>query len=196
MKKHIFIGVIGLFLLNLNHDLFAQKEILASLLDKTITLSESGKVVELTETLKSATFALESEAYTRGFDMKDKLLRKVKILKKLIPLSSEGNLKPDILRKEVNTIRLLVGANHINNLLSEGKEGLIGNGDCLKSSVNLLQLGKEVLDDKKKEKLGSLLKVVSETVTKLDENDTSTKVVASSARKTLEKIVDLVKEAV
>lgn len=196
MKKHIFIGFIALFMLGLKHDLFAQKEILASLLDKTITLSESGKVVELTETLKSATFALESEAYTRGFEMKDKLLGKVRILEKLIPLSSEGGLNPDILRKEVNTIRLLVGANHINNLLSEGKDGLIGNEDCLRSSVNLLQLGKEVLDNKKKEKLGSLLKIVSETVTKLDENDTNTRVAASSTIKTLEKIVDLVKDGV
>ena len=150
----------------------------------------------MTETLKSATFALESEAYTRGFEMKDKLLRKVKVLKNFIQLSAEGTLEPDILSKEINIIRLIIGSNHINNLLSEGEEGLLVNADCLKNSVNLLHLGKEVLDNKKQEKLSNLLKVVSEIVPKLDENDTSARVAASSARKALEKIVDLVKEAV
>lgn len=196
MKKHIFMGFIALFLLNLNHDLFAQKEILASLLDKTIELSESRKVAELTETLTSTTYLLESEAYTRGFDMKDKLLGKVKVLKSFIPLSSAGTLKPDILSKEINTIRLLIGANHINNLLSEGKEGLLGNGVYLRNSVDLLQLGKEILDDKKKKKLTNLLKIVSETVSKLDKKGEGSRAAASSVRKTLEEIIGLVKEAV
>lgn len=196
MKKHIFIGFLALFLLDLTHNLFAQKETLAGLLDKTVMLSESGKSVELTATLKSATFALESEAYTRGFDMKDKLLKKVKVLENLTTLSSAGTLKPDILSKEINIIRLLIGANRINNLLSEGQEGLLGNGDSLKNSINLLQLGKEILDNKKQEKLENLLKVASETVSKLDEKDASAKVAASSVKKTLEKIVGLVKELV
>lgn len=196
MRKHIFIGFLALFLLGLNHNLFAQKEILANLLDKTTALSDSGKVKELTETLKSATFALESEAYTRGYDMKDKLLDKAKILRSFIPLSSAGTLKPEILSKEVNIIRLLVGANHINNLLSEGQEGLLGNADCLRNSVNLLQRGKEILDNKKQEKLDSLLKVVSEKVSKLDQKNTKARVAASSAEKPLKKIVGLVKDAV
>lgn len=196
MKKHIFMAFIALLLLALNHNLFAQKEILADLLDKTIELSESKKIAELTETLTSTTYVLESEAYTRGFDMKDKLLGKVKVLKSFIPLSSDGTLKPDILSKEINTIRLLIGANHINNLLNEGKEGLLGNGDYLRNSVDLLQLGKGVLDNKKQKQLDNLLKIVSETVSKLDEKGSGSRAAASSVRKTLVKIIDLVKEAV
>lgn len=187
---------IALLLLALNHNLFAQKEILADLLDKTIELSESKKIAELTETLTSTTYVLESEAYTRGFDMKDKLLGKVKVLRSFIPLSSDGTLKPDILSKEINTIRLLIGANHINNLLNEGKEGLLGNGDYLRNSVDLLQLGKGVLDNKKQKQLDNLLKIVSETVSKLDEKGSGSRAAASSVRKTLVKIIDLVKEAV
>lgn len=196
MKKHIFMAFIALLLLALNHNLFAQKEILADLLDKTIELSESKKIAELTETLTSTTYVLESEAYTRGFDMKDKLLGKVKVLRSFIPLSSDGTLKPDILSKEINTIRLLIGANHINNLLNEGKEGLLGNGDYLRNSVDLLQLGKGVLDNKKQKQLDNLLKIVSETVSKLDEKGSGSRAAASSVRKTLVKIIDLVKEAV
>lgn len=196
MKKHVFNNSFILVLLVLTHDLFAQKLSLESLLEKTITLSKSDKNSALPEALKSASFALEGEANTRGNEMKDKLLGQVGVLKGLIPLAQAGTLKTDVLSKVVNTIRLLVGANQINNILTEGKDALLGNGESLASSINLLQSGKAVLDSKQQDKLGSLLDVASETVKKLDGKDASAKVAASSAKKTLGKIVDFVKEAV
>ncbi len=196
MKRNVFFSFVTLFLLVLTHDSFAQKVTLESLLEKAVSLSESGKNTELAEVLKSGSFALESEANTRGNDFKDKLLGQAGALKNLIPLATEGTLKTDVLSKVVNTIRLLVGANQINNLLSEGKEGLLGNAESLTGSINLLQLGKAVLENKQQDKLGNLLDAVSGTVKKLDDEDTGAKIAASSAKKSLGKIVDLVKEAV
>ena len=196
MKKHVFIGFVALFLLVVLHDTFAQKITLESLLAEAVSLSESGKTAELAESIKSGSAALESEANTRGNEMKDKLMAQAGILKGLIPAATEGTLKTDVLSKVVNTIRLLVGANQINNLLSEGKEGLLGNAETLTGSINLLQSGKTVLDVKQQDKLGSLLETASETVKKLDGKDSGAKVAASSVKRTLAKIVDLVKEAV
>ena len=196
MKKRIFVGFIATFLLLTTLDSFAQRVKLEGLLDEAVTLSQKEGKEELVEALKSGSFALESEANTRGNEMKEKLLGQVGALKSLIPLAKDGTLKTDVLSKVVNTIKLLVGANQINNLLSEGKEGLLGNAETLTGSLNLLQSGKEALDSKQQDKLGSLLEAASETVKKLDGNDTGAKVAASSVKKTLGKIVDLVKSAV
>lgn len=196
MKKHQFLKLVALFLLVVTHESFAQKVNLESLLARAVSLSESGKKTELADALKSGSFALESEANTRGNEMKDKLLGQAKALKGLIPLASAGTLKTDVLSKVVNTIRLLVGANRINNLLGEGKDALLGNAEELTASISMLRLGKAALDSKHQDKLGTLLDAASEPVKKLDGEGTGAKAAASTVKKTLGKIVDLVKEAV
>ncbi len=196
MKKHAFIGLVATFLFLTTHNSHAQRVTLEGLLNEAVTLSQKGEKEELVEALKSGSFALESEANTRGNEMKDKLLDQAGTLKSLIPLAAGGTLKTDVLTKVVNTIKLLVGANQINNLLTEGKDGLLGNGETLANSLNLMKSGKMALDIKQQDKLGDLLEVASETVKRLDGNDTGAKVAASSAKKTLGKIVDLVKNAV
>ncbi|MBA4852190.1 hypothetical protein [Emticicia sp. BO119] len=195
MKRHVLISFVTLVLLGFSHHSFAQKVTLESLLEKAIKLSESGETTELASVMKSGSFALEGEANTRGNDFKEKLLGQAGALKNLIPLATAGTLKTEILSKVINSIRLLVGANQINNLLSEGKEGLIGNAEALTESISLLQSGKAVLESKQKEKLGDFLEAVSEPVKKLDDEDGSAKVAASAIKKTLGRIVDLVKEA-
>ncbi|GAB3516725.1 hypothetical protein [Emticicia fontis] len=196
MKKHLFKGFVTLFLLVVTRDSFAQKVNLESLLAQAVNLSENGKDTELVDALKSGSFALESEANTRGNDMKDKLLGQAGALKNLIPMATAGTLKTDVLSKVVNTIRLLVGANRINNILSEGKDGLLGNGQELTASIQMMQSGKAVLDSKQQDKLGTLLDAAAEPVKKLDDEDAGAKVAASAVKKTLGKIVDLVKDAI
>lgn len=196
MKKRFFAGLIAAFLLLTKYDSFAQRVTLEGLLDEAVSLSKKGEKEGLVEAIKSGSFALESEANTRGNEMKDKLMGQVGALKSLIPLASEGTLKTDVLTKVINTIKLLVGANQINNLLTEGREGLLGNAQTLAGSINLLQSGKVALESKQQGKLGDLLMAASETVKKLDGNDTGAKVAASAAKKTLGKIVELVKSAV
>lgn len=196
MKTHLFKGVIALFLLVVTRDSFAQKVTLESLLAKTLSLTENGKNTELASAIKTASFALEGEANTRGHEMKDKLLGQAGILKNLAPLASAGTLKTDVLSKVVNTIRLLVGANRINNLLGEGKDALLGNAEDLTASLNMLQSGKAALDSKQAEKLGGLLDTAAEPVKKLDDEDAGAKAAASTVKKTLGKIVELVKGAI
>ncbi len=196
MEKRFFAGLIVAFLLLTKFDSFAQRLTLEGLLDEAVSLSKKGEKEELVEAIKSGSFALESEANTRGNEMKDKLIGQVGVLKSLIPMASEGTLKTDVLTKVINTVKLLVGANQINNLLTEGREGLLGNAQTLAGSLNLLQSGKAALDSKQQGKLGDLLAAASETVKKLDGNDTVAKAAASAAKKTLGKIVELVKSAV
>ncbi|MBA4850545.1 hypothetical protein [Emticicia sp. BO119] len=196
MKKYVLIGVIALFLLESTQKVFAQRETLADLLEKTIVLSENAKTNELKEALVSASFALENEAYTRGNEMKPQLLKQAKILKDFIPMASEGTLKTEALSSVVNTTRLLLGANRINNLLEDGKDGLLGNAKEITDSINLLQAGKSVLEDEKQQRLNDLLADVSKIVKQLDGKEGNAKNAASSAKKTLEKIVHLVKETI
>lgn len=197
MKKHIFAGFIAALLLFIQYDSSAQRVTLEGLLDEAVSLSnQEGDKEKLVEALKSGTSALESEANTRGNEMKEKLMGQAGALKSLVPLAAEGTLKTDVLTKVVNTIKLLVGANQINNLLSEGKEGLLGNATSLTGSLNLLQSGKEALDSKQQGKLGDLIEAAAGTVKKLDGNDAGARIAASSVKKTLGKIVELVKNAV
>lgn len=196
MKKYGLIGLIALFLLDSTQKVSAQRETLADLLEKAIVLSESDKTIELKEVLGSASFALESEAYTRGNEMKPQLLKQTKVLKNLMTLASEGTLKTDTLRKAINTIRLMLGANRINNLLEEGKDGLLGNAEAVTSSIKLLQLGKVALEQEKQQKLSDLLETVSAIAKQLDGRDANAKAASSSAKKTLGKIVHLVRETI
>lgn len=195
MKKNILTSYIFLVLNLLTYNSIAQKISLENLLDSTITLSKNGNNIPLTETIKSASTTLKVWAHTRGFDMQDKLLYQVELLNGLIPIAEAGNLKTEELNKVVNTIKLLVGINQINNLLSEGKNALLGNAKSITSSINLLQIGKVILDSRQQNRLGSLLDIASKTVKKLDEKDSGAKMAASSIKNTLEKIVNLVKDA-
>jgi hypothetical protein len=196
MKKYIFVGFIAALLLFVHYDSSAQRITLEGSLDEAVSLSQTGEKEKLVEAIKSGSFALESEANTRGNEMKEKLMGQAGVLKSLIPLAAEGTLKTDVLTKVVNTIKLLVGANQINNLLSEGKEGLLGNATSLAGSLNLLQSGKSALDTKQQGKLGDLIEAAAVTVKKLDGNDAGAKIAASSVKKTLGKIVELVKNSV
>ncbi|RYU93744.1 hypothetical protein [Emticicia agri] len=194
MKNYVLIGFIALFLLDFKA--FAQKETLVELLEKTILLSENEKTTELKDAIGDASFAVESEAYTRGNEMKNRILKEAKVLKSFIPLVEDGTLKKDSLNKVVNTIRLLIGVNQINNLLGEGKEGLIGNAETISTSISLLQKGKVILDNGKQQKLSDLLADVSKIVSELDSKEANAKGAASSAKKTLGKIVYLLKETI
>lgn len=196
MKKQVFAYLIAGCMLVFAHNSFAQRVTLENLLDKAMTLSQQNEKEKLAEALKDGSIALESEANTRGNDMKAKLLSQAVELKNLIPLATDGTLKTEVLSKVINTIKLVVGANQINNLLSEGKDGLLGNAESLTGSLNLLNAGKEALNVKDQDKLGTLVQAVSETVKKLNGQDAGAKLAASSAKKTLGKIVDLVKGAV
>ncbi|WP_337043469.1 hypothetical protein [Emticicia sp. 17c] len=196
MRIHLLRKIAALLLLLLTNISFAQRTSLEGLLDEAINLSQKEQVEELAEVLKSGSIALESEANTRGNDFKNNLLEQAKVLKSLAPLATQGSLKKETVTNTINTIKLLLGANHINNLLSEGKEGLLGNAVSLMTSLNLLKSGKAVLDNKGQEKLDKLVDSVADNVKKLDGKDTEAKVAATSAKRILGKIVDLVRETI
>jgi hypothetical protein len=65
-------------------------------------------------------------------------------LNKLIPLASKGMVKATPLKKIVNTIKLMLGANRIGNMLG-GDGGLIGKASALKSGLDLIKSGSSIL---------------------------------------------------
>ncbi|WP_259014054.1 hypothetical protein [Emticicia fluvialis] len=196
MKKLIHIALVLSFCLLLINVAVAQRITLENVLDETVKLLDSGKTAELAESLKTSSIAVQSEANTRGNEMKEKLLEQSKTLKSYIPMAASGTLKKDVVEHTIATIRLTVAANNINNLLSEGKEGLLGNAKILTRSLGMLKAGMYTLDTKQQSKLNNLISSAAENVTRLDEKNGVAQNAASSAKKTLSKIVDLVKEAI
>ena len=175
---------------------FCQRITLESMLDEAVTLSNEGKKAELAESLRSGSIAVQSEANTRGNEMKEKLLEQSKKLRNFASLAAKGSLKKDDLLLTVSAVKLTIGANNINNLLSEGKEGLLGNAKILNHSLGLLKGGLAVLDSKKQGELNNLINTAAKSVTKLDDKNSVAQMAATSAKRTLNKIVDLVKESI
>jgi len=190
------IGVSALCLLFVTNVSFAQNLSVQGLFDKALSLSQKGNDSELANVLSLGTSALEKEANTGSSDLKSKLLGQVGALKNLIPLASQGKLKTDVLSKIINTVKLLIGANQLSNMLSGGKSGLLGNAAGLTSSLGLLKSGLPALGDGQQNKLGSLLNLATKSVSKLDKSGLGAKIAASFAKKRLGKIVDLVKTAI
>jgi len=196
MRRYLSAALVILFSIIFESTAFSQRITLEGLLDEAVTLSTDGKTAELAESLRSGSIAVQSEANTRGHEMKEKLLEQSKTLKGFASLASSGSLKKEDLVKTVSSIKLTVGANNINNLLSEGKEGLLGNAKMLNQSLALLKAGISALDGKQQSKLNSLISTAAESVTKLDDKNALAQMAAASAKRTLNKIVDLVKESI
>jgi len=87
------------------------------LFDNMMSLQKKGDNKGLTTALGSLTSGLEKEVGETGGDFKAGLLSQVGGLKKLMPLASKGMVKVGPLKKIVNTIKLMLGANRLSNML-------------------------------------------------------------------------------
>ncbi|WP_055148800.1 hypothetical protein [Jiulongibacter sediminis] len=144
MKK-LFFALIGLFLTTSTVSV-AQIQNIDSMLDKVISLQKSGDNKALGDALGVLSKGLETEANETGGDFKAGLLNQVSGLNKMIPLASRGMVKAGPLQKIISTIKLMLGANRVGNLLNGGGS-LMGKASLLKSGLGMMKGGSSILGD-------------------------------------------------
>lgn len=168
---------------------------LSGLLDNALSMSSKGDNKGLASALSGISTGLEKEANDNGGDFKDKLLSQVGGVKKLIPLASKGMVKQGPLKKLINTIKLMLGANRVSNMLGGGGS-LIGKAAGLKSSLGLMQAGSSVLGGGKADKLGGLLSGAMGNVDKLGGSKMAAKAAEPALKNQLGGILSMVKGAI
>ncbi|MCP9763558.1 hypothetical protein EGI31_11380 [Lacihabitans soyangensis] len=194
MKKSFSILITSLLLI-FTTNTFAQSS-LEGILDKVVSLSgNSGNGSQVADLLGKGVSMLEQEANTGGAEMKSKLLGQVGGLKNLIPLATSGKLNAGSLGKIVNTIKMLVAANRLKNMLGGGKSSLLGKGSAITSNLNLLQSASSVLGSGVSGQFSKLLSSTTKSVGKLDKSGLFGKLAAGATEKKLGKLVNLVSGA-
>ncbi|MGR3810404.1 hypothetical protein [Jiulongibacter sp. NS-SX5] len=136
----LFIGIFFCTIIGAN----AQLGDISGMLDNVVSLQEKGDNKALGNALGSLSKSLEKEANDTGGDFKDGLLKQVGGLNKMIPLASKGMVKAGPLKKLVSTIKLLLGANRVSNLLAGGG-GLMGKASALSSGLSMMKGGSSIL---------------------------------------------------
>lgn len=165
------------------------------LLESALSMQEKGDNKGLANALSGISSGLEKEANDNGGDFKDKILGQVSGIQKLIPLASKGMVKQGPLQKLVSTIKLLLGANRISNMLGGGGS-LIGKGAGLKGSLGLLSAGSSILGGGNSNKLGGLISGAMGNVGKLDGNAMTAKAAEPAVKSQLSGILNMVKGAI
>lgn len=173
----------------------SQAQGLEGLLDQALSMQEKGDKKGLADALGGISSGLEKEANDNGGDFKDKILSQVGGINKLIPLASKGMVKQGPLQKLISTIKLLLGANRISNMLGGGGS-LIGKAAGLKSSLGLMSAGSSILGGGKADQLGGLISGAMGNVDKLDGNKLAAKAAESGLKGQLGGMLDMVKGAI
>jgi hypothetical protein len=168
---------------------------LESLLDQVMNMQEKGDNKGLANALSGISSGLEKEANDNGGDFKDKILGQVGGLNKLIPLASKGMVKQGPLQKVISTIKLLLGANRVSNMLGGGGS-LIGKAAGLKSSLGLMSAGSSILGGGQGDKLGGLISGAMGNVDKLDGNKMAATAAEKGLKGQLSGMLDMVKGAI
>lgn len=167
---------------------------LEGLLDSALTMQEKGDNDGLAKALSGISTGLEKEVNDNGGDFKDKILSQVGGIQKLIPLASKGMVKQGPLQKLVSTIKLLLGANRLSNMLGGGGS-LIGKAAGLKSNLGLLSAGSSILGGGQADKLGGLISGAMGNVNKLEGNSMAAKAAEPALKNQLGGILGMVKGA-
>ncbi|MCP9749057.1 hypothetical protein EGI24_20365 [Lacihabitans sp. CS3-21] len=194
MKKPFSILITSLLLI-FSTNTFAQSNI-EGILDKAISLAgQKSEGPQIASLLGTGVSLLEREANTGNADIKNKLLGQLGALNGLIPLANSGKLDLGSLSKIVNTVKMLVAANRLKTMLSDGKSNLSQNETNIARNLNLLKAGSSVLGSSVQNHFGKLLASTTKSVGKLDKSGLFGKLAASATNKKLEKIISLVTSA-
>ena len=180
MKKTVLL-ILSFFTLSF---LQTNAQDLSALLDNAVSLQAKGDNKGLSNALSGIATGLEKEANDNDGDFKSKLLSQVGGVKKLIPLASKGMVKEGPLKKVINTIKLMLGANRVSNMLGGGGS-LIGKAAGLKSSLGLMKAGSSVLGAGQADKLGGLISGAMGNVDKLGGNKMAAKAAEPALKKQL-----------
>ena len=163
-------------------------------LDKAVEAEAFGNQGALLSSLNASTAALEKEANADKGSFKDKLLSQVGALQKLTPMAKSGLLKGDMLKKVINTVKMILAAKRIENAL--GGSNLLENVGVLTKNLGLMRSGLPALGGDSQDKLGGLLNTAISSLGNLSKGGMTAKAAEQSVKKQLGGILDFVKGAI
>ena len=114
------------------------------MLDKASKLLSTGDQMGSSKLLGQVAMQVPKEKKAAKGDFGSKIVNQVGSLSSLIPALEKGTGNVSAVQKIINTIKMLVGANNLSNLVGGGN--LIGKTDQLTSNLNLLQTGLGMMD--------------------------------------------------
>jgi hypothetical protein len=164
------------------------------LLDKAIEAEAAGNQEALLSSLNAGTTALEKEATADKGSFKDKLLSQVGALQKFTPMIKSGLLKGDVLKKVINTVKMLLAAKRIEGML--GGSNLLGNVGGLSKNLGLMKISLPALGGDSQDKLGGLLSSAMSGVSGLSKSGMTTKAAEPAVKKQLGGLLDFIKGAI
>ncbi len=205
MKKYVILAisaailnvcVVNTSVANTPNLIIAQEETPEAeiLLDKAVEAEAAGNQEALLSSLNAGTAALEKEANADKGSFKDKLLSQVGALQKFAPMVKSGLLKGDMLKKVINTVKMLLAAKRIESAL--GGSNLLGNVGGLTKNLGLMKAGLPALGGDSQDKLGGLLNTAMSSVGNLSKGGMTAKAAEPAVKKQLGGILDFVKGAI
>lgn len=164
------------------------------LLDKAVDAQVAGNSEALLQSLNAGTTALDKEAKADKGSFKDKLLSQVGVLQKLAPMVKSGLLKGDVLKKIVNTVKMLLAAKRVESLM--GGSSLLSSVSGLTKNLGLMKMGMSALGGDAQSKLGGLLSTAMSGVSSLSKGGLAAKTAEPAVKKQLGGLLDFVKGAI
>jgi hypothetical protein len=189
--KYLLLSLLTIF--TLTQTAFAQDEDIAVNLDNALAMSEKGDMPALEMAMTKVQTQVEKQAGEGNSDFKDKLLTAAGGLKNMIPMLSKGATKTTELQKIISTIKLLLGAHKLSNMLGGGGS-LLTQAAGLKSNLGLMKMGMSVLGGKG-DQMGSLIGSAMSGVAQLEKGGMGAKTAEPALKKQLGSILDLAKGA-
>lgn len=187
MKKFLLLALVVLSVPS-----FGQSSI-DEVLDKAETLLSSGSTKGLVEILGSAGKALQSELNVADAQSKSQLLGQADALKALLPAALSGKADLTAFKGIFNKVKLILAANRLRSVLSDGRGNLSGNAPKITRALNLMQSGAAGLNSTGLEKgIGAAIKGAE----KLDKGGLFKKCRAKKTEKQLTKLVSLASELI
>ncbi len=171
--------------------LLAQDDELSLSMDNALAMSEKGDNAGLEASLSKISTQVDTQANDSKSDFSDKLLSASGGLKTMIPMLSKGAGKLGDLQKLFSTIKLLMGAHKLSNMLGGGGS-LLSQAAGLKSNLGLMKMGASILGGKS-DQMTSLLGSAMSGVAQLEKGGMGAKAAEPALKKQLGSILDLAK---
>jgi hypothetical protein len=187
MKKILLVALLVLSLPS-----FGQTS-LDEVISKAESLISSGSTKGLVEVLGSASKAMQSELNLADAQSKSQLLSQADALKALVPAALSGKADLNAFKGIFNKIKLILSANRLRSVLSDGRGSLAGNAPKITRALNLMQSGASGLNSPGLQKgIDTALKGAG----KLDKGGLFKNCRAKKTEKQLTKLVSLASELI
>jgi hypothetical protein len=185
LKRLFILAAISLYSINLHAQSFDLSTLdnITSLINK----NDNKKAIGLMEGVLGG---IKSEVGNSNTGFGQKILSQVGSLASMIPALKAGNGNVNLITKAISTIKTLIAANRLKNMLGQGS--LLGKSSELSSNVGILQQGLGMLQGGSKvDKISKLLNVVNKKSPKLENSGLFANLASKAVSKKLDSSLDL-----